>query len=132
LDAPVSEKLALERIARVLAGWKASANADGSSPSAGPEVDRAWADELEPALAILKTLREPDPAMAAVGDSNLWARMIEAAIASRARIDLPGSDFPDLPQVRDSGHPTLATRADERSDESFPASDPPPANPGIG
>lgn len=132
MDAPVSERLALERIARVLAGWKASANADGASLSAGPEVDQTWADEVEPALAILRTLREPDPAMAAVGDANLWARMVEAAIASRARIDLPGSDFPDLPEVRDSGHPSLASQTDERSDESFPASDPPPTSPGIG
>jgi hypothetical protein len=132
VNAPVSETLALERIARVLAGWQASANADGQSPSAGPQVDRDWADQLDPALAILKTLREADQAMAAAGDADLWSRMVDAAIAARPRIDLPGSDFPDLPDVRDSGHPSLATRTDERSDESFPASDPPPASPGVG
>lgn len=132
MSAPVSETLAIERIARVLAGWQASANADGDSLSAGPEVDRHWADQLDPALAILKTLREPDHAMAAVGNTELWSRMVDAAIAARARIDLPGTDFPTLPDVRNSGHPTLVSRTDERSDESFPASDPPPMNPGIG
>lgn len=131
MTAPVSETLALERIARVLAGWRASSNAEGTSASAGPEVDRDWADQVEPALAILRTLREPDQAMAAVGEADLWARMVDAAIASRARIDLPGSDFPDLPGVRDSGHPSLVTDTDERIDESFPASDPAPANPGV-
>jgi hypothetical protein len=132
LTAPVSETLALERIARVLAGWQASSNADGTSASAGPEVDRDWASQLEPALAILKTLREPDQAMAAAGDADLWSRMVDAAITARVRIDLPGDDFPDLPEVRNAGHPTLVSDTDERSDESFPASDPPPANPGVG
>lgn len=132
MTAPVSETLALERIARVLAGWQASSNADGSSASAGPEVDREWASQIDPALAILKTLREADQAMAAAGDADLWSRMVDAAIAARARIDLPGSTFPDLPEVRDAGHPTLASDTDERVDESFPASDPPPANPGVG
>lgn len=131
MTAPVSETLALERIARVLAGWLASSNAEGSSPSAGPEVDRNWADQVDRALAILKTLREPDQAMAAAGDADLWSRMVDAAIAARARIDLPGSDFPDLPEVRNAGHPTLVTDTDERLDESFPASDPLPANPGV-
>ena len=132
MTAAHSETLALERIARVLAGWHASANADGASASAGPEVDRDWTNQLEPALAILKTLREPDQAMAAAGDAGLWARMVDAAIAARARINLPGDGFPELPQVRDAGHPTLACDTDERLDESFPSSDPPPASPGIG
>lgn len=132
MSTSVSESLALERIARVLAGWQASANADGHLASAGPDVDRDWADQIEPALAILKTLREPDRAMAAAGDADLWSRMVDAAIAARARIDLPNSDFPDLPEVRNAGHPSLVSRTDERSDESFPASDPPPATPGIG
>jgi hypothetical protein len=127
----ISETLALERIARVLAGWRASANADGQSASAGPEVDRDWVDQLDPALAILKTLREPDQAMAAAGDADLWSRMVDAAIAARPRIDLPGNDFPALPDVRDAGHPTLRTHVDSLSDESFPASDPPPASPGV-
>lgn len=132
MTAAHSETLALERIARVLAGWHASANADGASASAGPEVDRDWASQLDTALAILKTLREPDQAMAAAGDGDLWSRMVDAAIAARARINLPGDAFPDLPEVRDAGHPTLASDTDERLDESFPASDPSPANPGIG
>ncbi len=132
MTAPVSETLALERIARVLAGWQASSNAEGASPSAGPDVDRNWTEQLDPALAILKTLREPDKAMAAAGDADLWSRMVDAAIAARARVDLPGEDFPTLPNVRNAGHPSLVSRTDERSDESFPASDPPPASPGIG
>ena len=132
MSAPVSETLAIERIARVLAGWQASANADGDSPSAGPEVDRQWAEQLDPALAILKTLREPDQAMAAIGDTELWSRMVDAAIAARARIDLPGADFPPLPDVRNAGHHSILSGTDERSDESFPASDPPPASPGTG
>jgi len=36
---PVSELSAIERIARVLAGQRLSANADGSDPSAGARVD---------------------------------------------------------------------------------------------
>ena len=32
------------------------------------------------ALAVLKTMREPDLVMAAVGDPAVWALMIEAAI----------------------------------------------------
>jgi hypothetical protein len=35
------------------------------------------------ALAVLHTAREPDEAMAAVGDSGMWRNMVEAAIAQR-------------------------------------------------
>jgi hypothetical protein len=78
---PVSNTEILERIARVIAGRIVSSNAEGSDPSAGEIVDRVWPDYREDALSILRTLREPDPAMAAAGDAAVWERMIEAALA---------------------------------------------------
>lgn len=71
---------AVERIARVLAGQRISANADGDSESAGAQVDGAWKDHRDDALAVLKTLREPSQAMAAAGDPAVWERMLLAAI----------------------------------------------------
>lgn len=73
---------AIERIARVLAGRAASVNAQGDDPSAGATVDESWHDHVDDALAILKTLREPDPVMAAAGDAAVWQKMVEAAIAA--------------------------------------------------
>lgn len=69
-----------ERIARVLAGQRISANAGGATESAGAQVDSAWRDYLADALAVLRTLREPDQAMAAAGDPAIWERMVLAAI----------------------------------------------------
>jgi hypothetical protein len=80
---PESNCALLERIARVLAGERLSINADGDDPSAGPEVDRTWRDHLDEAYAVLHTMREPDEAMAAVGDVEMWRNMVEAAIAQR-------------------------------------------------
>jgi hypothetical protein len=77
---PVSEYSAVERIARVIAGQRLSANADGQDPSAGPAVDSEWEAHRDDAVAILKTLREPDPRMAAAGDVSTWKAMIEAAL----------------------------------------------------
>jgi hypothetical protein len=77
---PVSELSAIERIARVLAGQRLSINAKGDDPSAGDEVDAQWFDHRDDALAILKTLREPDPVMAAAGDVQTWKRMVDAAL----------------------------------------------------
>src|SRR3546814_15214000 len=71
----------LERVARVLAGEEASINAHGSSSSAGDEVDAAWRDRIDDAVAVLKTLREPDEEMARAGDAAMWLSMIEAALA---------------------------------------------------
>jgi len=65
----------------VLAARTLSVNADGSDSSAAAEVDRIWRDHRRDALAVLHTLREPDPAMAAAGDAAVWERMIEAALA---------------------------------------------------
>lgn len=78
---PVSSMDVVERIARVIAARVLSINAEGEDASASDEVDRAWMDYREDAVAILKTLREPDPAMAAAGDLAIWRRMIEAALA---------------------------------------------------
>lgn len=78
---PVSNTSAVERIARVLAGWRLSINGEGGDPSAGDEVDAIWRDYVDDAVAVLKTLREPDPAMAAAGEAAIWERMVEAALA---------------------------------------------------
>jgi hypothetical protein len=64
----------------VLAGAALSSNAEGSDPSAGEKVDRAWPEHVNQALAVLHTMREPDVRMAAAGDPNNWTRMVEAAI----------------------------------------------------
>lgn len=78
---PVSNTDVVERIARVIAGRVVSINAEGDDPSAGDRVDAAWRDYREDALSILRTLREPDRAMAEAGDAAIWERMIEAALA---------------------------------------------------
>jgi hypothetical protein len=80
---PESNSPLVERIARVLAGVSLSSNAEGSDPSAGEKVDRAWKDHVNKALAVLHTAREPDEAMAAAGDSGVWRDMVEAAISQR-------------------------------------------------
>jgi hypothetical protein len=80
---PVSEKRAVERVARVLAGAALSSNAEGSDPSAGEKIDLAWREHVNQALAVLHTLREPDEEMAAAGDADVWRKMVEAAIAER-------------------------------------------------
>jgi hypothetical protein len=38
---------------------------------------------LNQALAVLHTMREPDEAMAAAGDEDVWRNMVRAAIAQR-------------------------------------------------
>lgn len=69
-----------ERIARVLAGQKLSANAQGTEESAGSHVDGIWRDHLADAVAVLHTLRVPDRAMAAAGDVAVWERMVLTAL----------------------------------------------------
>ena len=78
---PVSTTNLVERIARVIAGRVVSINAGGHDASAGGRVDSIWRDYRDDALSIVRTLREPDPAMAAAGDVEVWERMIEAALA---------------------------------------------------
>ena len=80
---PVSERPLLERIARVLAAEAHSSNAQGSDPSAGDKVDKVWREHVKPALAVLHTMREPDEGMAAAGDSDVWTRMVDTAIAEQ-------------------------------------------------
>jgi hypothetical protein len=78
---PVSTMSIVERIARVIAGRVVSANADGDEASAGRHVDSVWRDYRDDAVSVIRTLREPDPAMAEAGDPEIWGRMIEAALA---------------------------------------------------
>jgi hypothetical protein len=78
---PVSSTDIIERIARVIAGRVVSINAGGDDPSAGERIDSIWRDYRGDALSVLRTLREPDPAMAEAGDVAVWDRMIEAALA---------------------------------------------------
>ena len=73
---PVSNMSVVERIARTLAGRALSINAEGEDASASQEVDASWRDHRADALAILHTLREPDPAMAEAGDVEIWQRMV--------------------------------------------------------
>jgi hypothetical protein len=80
---PESNCPLVERIARVLAGAALSSNAEGSDPSAGQKVDLAWREHMNQALAVLHTAREPDEAMAAAGDPDMWRKMVEAAIAQK-------------------------------------------------
>lgn len=82
---PVSKRSLVERIARVLAGAELSNNAEGSDSHAGPDVDDQWRDHVNRALAVLHTMREPDEAMAAAGDTETWANMVETAIAGADR-----------------------------------------------
>ena len=77
---PVSHLTLVERIARVLAGRALSINAAGDDPSAGPSVDETWHEHVDDALAILRTMREPDQVMASAGDPVVWEAMVEAAL----------------------------------------------------
>ena len=80
---PESNRPLVERIARVLAGAAHSSNAEGSDPHAAEKIDKVWREHVNQALAVLHTAREPDEAMAAAGDAEVWRRMVEAAIAQR-------------------------------------------------
>ncbi len=80
---PESNRPLVERIARVLAGAAHSSNAEGSDPSAAGKVDLVWHEHVNQALAVLHTMREPDEAQAAVGDVEMWRKMVEAALTER-------------------------------------------------
>lgn len=77
---PISELSAVERIARVLAAERLSVNAEGFETSVSDEVDAEWYLYIAQAVAILKTLREPDIVMANAGDPVVWRQMVEAAL----------------------------------------------------
>jgi hypothetical protein len=81
-----SQTYLLERIARVLAGQKLSANANGGARSSGQAVDRTWRDHLGDAAAVLNALREPDAQMLDVGDGEAWTRMVRAALGEDVQI----------------------------------------------
>lgn len=70
----------IERVARALAGHALSKNAEGDMASAGEAVNALWPQYTDAALAALRTLREPSGRMLAVGDAEVWDRMIRAAI----------------------------------------------------
>lgn len=91
----VSSMSAVERIARVLAGQRLSINADGDDPSAGDAVDAQWHDHVDDAVAVLKTLREPDQAMAAAGDPAMWERMVLAALEGQQARATTGHRSPE-------------------------------------
>ncbi|MBB3359559.1 MULTISPECIES: hypothetical protein [unclassified Novosphingobium] len=78
---PISKLSAVERIARVLAAERLSVNGEGYEASAGDEVEREWHLYIGQAVAILKTLREPDIVMANAGNAVVWRAMVEAALA---------------------------------------------------
>lgn len=78
---PISELSAVERIARVLVAERLSANAEGYEASVGDDVNAEWQRYVGQAIAVLKTLREPDIVMADAGDPIVWRTMVEAALA---------------------------------------------------
>jgi len=77
---PISELSAVERLARVLAAERLSVNGEGFEASAADAVDAEWHLYVGQAVAVLKTLREPDMVMANAGDADVWRAMIEAAL----------------------------------------------------
>jgi hypothetical protein len=81
----ISKGGAVERIARVLAGQRLSVNADGAEAHAAEAVDASWHDHVDDAVAVLRTMREPDARMANAGDPAVWERMILAALPEGAR-----------------------------------------------
>ena len=70
----------VERIARVLAGQRISANGVGQEESAAKLIDLKWPDYRDDALAVLRTSREPTIAMDAAGDVAVWERMVLVAL----------------------------------------------------
>ena len=80
----------VERVARVLAGWHFSRNGDNNAPEGVPVatfVDQHWVDYRNDALAVLRTLREPDQRMLAAGTQvageqarQVWEAMARAAV----------------------------------------------------
>lgn len=87
-----SQSSIVERVARVLAGQRLSSNAEGSNPSAGEAVDAAWREHLDDAVAVLKTMREPDAAMTRVGDAETWEAMVRAALDEKPAEQVYGPD----------------------------------------
>jgi hypothetical protein len=89
----IAEQPAAERIARVIAAIPLSPNAEGPQGSDRPvadAVDDAWRGELDRAVAVLKTLREPTRAMVEAGraagndPAEVWSAMVRTAIDERS------------------------------------------------
>ena len=94
----ISQQPATERIARVIASHALSPNGDGPGWSDRPvsaEVDAHWREDLDRALAVLKTLREPTRMMVAAGEAEehdaaaIWNAMVRAAIDEHVRAIQP-------------------------------------------
>jgi hypothetical protein len=84
----------IERIARVLAGERLSANAEGAEPSAGDIVNVRWPEFTLEAEAVLKSLRDPPPEIAALGDGVAWSRAITAALGEEPDVEDPAVEEP--------------------------------------
>jgi hypothetical protein len=85
----ISTTSSVERVARVIAAEMLSPNAEGAGDLGRPVseiVDTIWARETHRALAVLRTLREPTPAMIEAGraagsePAQIWSAMVNAAI----------------------------------------------------
>lgn len=85
-----SEKSMIERIARVLAAYRLSSNAQGEEPHAGPSVDMEWEAYVDEAHAVLRAMREPDSHMAQIGDVDIWTKMIAAAAPDLEHVSFAG------------------------------------------
>ena len=77
----------VERIARVIAGYRLSANADGFESSAASSVNLDWSRHQDEAVAILKSLRDPSPMMFKAGLDKEWSTLIdhEVSLADSSR-----------------------------------------------
>jgi len=82
----------VERIARVIAAEALSINGEGQDASAGGEVDAVWPQEVNRAMAVLRTLREPTPEMVEAGraagsnPAEIWNAMVRAAIGQEETV----------------------------------------------
>lgn len=82
----------VERIARVIAAEALSINGEGQDASASGEVDAVWPQEVNRAMAVLRTLREPTPEMVEAGraagsePAEIWNAMVRAAIGQEETV----------------------------------------------
>lgn len=93
----ISHTPVIERIARVLAGQRLSVNAKGDAASVSAEVDMHWPDYRDDAIAVLRTLREPDAAIAKAGNPDTWEAMILAALGKDSHSAHAGSQSAEPP-----------------------------------
>lgn len=86
----------IERIARILAGERLSSNAEGAEPSAGDVINVRWPEFTLEAEAVLKSLRDPPPEIAALGDGQAWSRAIAAALGEEDSSGAPNRKLDEL------------------------------------